>query len=198
MTPDSRPCSWVTRGGLAGLVVGDDELAVGVELEAVDDAAQRGAAHFGRQAELEADRVHGRRVFEAEVLADELLGVVEEGLRLLVVEAEPGEVGIGAHLGERPIERGQRGFERATPRRLFEQQLERAVDERALRGPGRGRLGQAVDRAEPERERARLERLDLARRQAVGHREGHEAMVTVGWDIPGDPTRARSTTVDRA
>ena len=136
----------------AGLVVGDDELAVRVEIEAVDHAAQRRAADLGRQPELETDRVHRRRVFEAEVLAHQVLGFVEEGPHLLVVEAQPGEVGIGAHLGERPIERGHRSLERATPRRLLEQELERPVDERAFGGRRRGRLGQAIDRAEAERQ----------------------------------------------
>ena len=52
-------------GRAAGLVVGDDELAVLVELEPVDDAAETEAADLDGELQLETDRVDGRRVFES-------------------------------------------------------------------------------------------------------------------------------------
>ena len=68
----------VLAGHLAGLVVGDDQAAVGVELEPVDDAAEAEVADRGLELELDADGRDGGRVLELEVAADELLGVVEE------------------------------------------------------------------------------------------------------------------------
>ena len=65
-------------GRLAGLVVGDHELAVGVELEAVDDAPQRDPADRGLQPQLEADRVDTGGVLQLEVAAQQGLGLGEE------------------------------------------------------------------------------------------------------------------------
>src|SRR5581483_7944243 len=57
------------RRRLAGLVVGDHEPAVAVELEPVDDAAHPGGADLRVEHELDPDRRHRRRVLQAEVLA---------------------------------------------------------------------------------------------------------------------------------
>ena len=86
-------------------------------------------------AQLEPDRVHQGGIFEAEVLTDQRFGVVDEGSLLLVVEAEPGEVGIAGHLGDGAIECGERRLEGAAGRGLLEEELERAVHQGALRRP---------------------------------------------------------------
>src|SRR3546814_18538099 len=66
-------------GGPARLVVGDHQLAISVELEAVDDAAQADTADLGLELQLDADRRDGGGVLEVEVLADQPLGVGKEG-----------------------------------------------------------------------------------------------------------------------
>ena len=68
--------------------------------------------------------MHRSRILEAEVLTDQGLGVVDERLLLLVVEAEPGEVGIAGHLGDGAIECGERRLEGATGGGLLEEELE--------------------------------------------------------------------------
>src|SRR5438067_2752165 len=62
---------------LTRLVVDHDELAVGVELEAVDDAPHAYAAHLGVEHDLDTDRLDRRGIFECEVLTDETLGIVD-------------------------------------------------------------------------------------------------------------------------
>ena len=79
--------------------------------------------------------MHRSRILEAEVLTDQGLGVVDERLLLLVVEAEPSEVRIAGHLGDGAIEGGERRFEGATGGGLLEEELERAVHQGALRRP---------------------------------------------------------------
>ena len=80
-----------------------------------------------------------------------------------------------------------------------EQQLERPVDQGALGGAGLGRLGQLVDGGEPERQRARGERLDPGGRQARGDRIRHGPDGTRGvresWRPSGSRvgSRARSS-----
>ena len=164
----------------AGLVVGDHELAVLVELEAVDDAAQPGAAEVGFELQLQADRADGARVLQLEVLADQRLGVGVELRPFLVGEHEVGEVGVRGELDAGAREIGQRGVERALVGRAVEEQLERPVHERALGGPRRGRFGEALEVREPERERALLERRAGARRQRPGGCEAHRSEGTSG------------------
>jgi hypothetical protein len=72
------PCSAAPspRRAQAGLVVGDDELAVGVELEAVDDPADdHTVVGLGAHAQLDTEHRDAARVFELEVAAEEHLGV---------------------------------------------------------------------------------------------------------------------------
>ena len=59
MHAGQAPLLVVARRGAAGLVVGDDEPAVGVELEPVDDAAQAEVADLCLEAELETDLADG-------------------------------------------------------------------------------------------------------------------------------------------
>ena len=75
-----------STGARAGLVVGDDQLAVVVELEPVDDAAQPDAVDLGLELQLEPDGPDRRRVLELEVVRDQLGGVGEERGLVVVVE----------------------------------------------------------------------------------------------------------------
>ena len=106
---------------------------------------------------------HGARVLELEVAPHERLGLGVEALPLGLGEVEVGEVGVGRELDAGVGEVGEAGVDRALVGRAIEQQLQRAVHQRALRGPRRGRLGQALEVGEPERERALLERRARAR-----------------------------------
>ena len=105
-------CSQPSLGRGAGLVVGDHELAVGVELEAVDDAAD-GHAAAGDRADPQLDAEHGdvARVFHLEVALDEHFGVGVERRPLLVGELEVGELGMGGDLGLGAREVGERGLD---------------------------------------------------------------------------------------
>ena len=164
-TPARRLISYRSLGTDAGLVVGDDELAVGVELEPVDDAAQLHAADGGGEPELEPDRHDRGGVLELEVLADEHLGLGVELLPLVERELELGEVGVGREVGAGAVEVGEGVRERAGRRVAEHQVLERPVHERALARRRRRRLREAVQVGEPERERAVLERRERRRRQ---------------------------------
>ena len=90
--------------GLAtGLVVGDHELTVGVELEPVDDPADDHAVGgLGGDAQLDTEHGDVARVFHLEVAAEEHLGVGVERRPLLVGELELGELGVGGELLGRP------------------------------------------------------------------------------------------------
>ena len=114
----------VRRGGPAGLVVGDDELAV-AQFEAVDDAAQVQPVDLRAEGELEADRLDGLRVFHAQVVVDERPALGEQLLGRVVGEAQPGEVGELAVLGDGLLDRRRRtrpasaraaGWEKASSR----------------------------------------------------------------------------------
>ena len=61
----------VDGGGPAGLVVGDDELAVVVELEPVDDAPQCEVADRGLEPQLQPDGADRARVLHREVALDQ-------------------------------------------------------------------------------------------------------------------------------
>ena len=145
----------------ARFVIGDDQLALGAELEAVDDAPQAQVADLGLELELEADGVDGGRVLELEVVAQETLGVGGEVGLLLGGELEPGVLGVGAELGPGLVEAGESGDQRALAGLAAEQELEGAVHERALGGRRRRGLGQVVDGREAEGEGAVLERRHL-------------------------------------
>ena len=103
------------RRAPAGLVVGDDELAVVVELEAVDDAAE--ARRVPISASSLSSRPMGvivRRVLELEVAAHEHARRRRGTAQLLVGELEVGEVGVGRELVDAWPERGRaRRVERA-------------------------------------------------------------------------------------
>src|SRR5207245_206931 len=81
-------------------------------------------------------------------------------------------------------------LERTLSRRLAEQQLEGAVHERALGGPGRRRFGQTIDRGELEREPAVLERRHLRWRERAGERKSHQRRRYSGG-VTGKRTRSR-------
>src|SRR5205809_7097224 len=83
---------------------------------------------------------------------------------LLVGQLEAGEIRIVGHLDPGGLEVDQRGGDSAVGLGTAHQQLEGAVDERALGGRRAGRLRESVDVRELERERARLERRNGARR----------------------------------
>ncbi len=164
----------------AGLVVGDHELAVLVELEPVDDAAQARAAEVGFELQLEADGADRAGILELEVLADQRFGVGVEVCPFLLGEHEVGEVGVGGELDACRGEVGERGVDRAFVGRAVEEELEGPVHERALGGPRCGGLREALEVRETERERALLERRAGARRQRPGGREAHGSEGTSG------------------
>lgn len=96
-------------GDPTGLVVGDHEPAVLVELESVDDAPEPKSVEVDLDLELDADRVHRGGVLQAEVAPHELLGVVEEGGLGLGVEVEAGELGVDADGLDGLVEAGEGG-----------------------------------------------------------------------------------------
>ncbi len=189
----------VDRRGAAGLVVGDDQLAVVVELEPVDDAPQRELADRGLEPQLQPDGAHRTRVLHREVPIDQHGCVSEEGLLRRLVERR------AARTRDRHATRRRRGRGRR-PRPLAcgraapaEQQLQCPVDKGALGGRRVGRLRQLVDGGEPERQGARGERLHPGGRQARGDRIRHGPDATRGvreswrpWDVgssSGDSAR---------
>ena len=159
-----------------GLVVGDDDPAVVVELEPVDDAAQREGADLDGEEQLGADDPHRVGILELEVVADQLTGVGHNSssvsaaeLQLLVLRV------VAASRRRLSVQACQSAtVEAAVPGRLLpHQQLEGPVHERPLGGVGRGGLGQLVDGREPERQAAVLERGDLRGGQRGRQRQTH-------------------------
>ena len=199
----------VDAGGPAGLVVGDDELAVLVLLQAVDDAQHQQAAHLRLQAELQAHGGDGLRVLQGEVRVHEGVGVGDEDRQLIRRQLEHGELPLGrvlvlSELHRRLLDAGVGRGGGALVRREAEEDLQGAVDERALDRVGAGRLRQLLDAGEAERQGAVRERLDPGRREAGRHRVGHGGDGTPGvlqrWGtgatgpLPGGHARARSLT----
>ena len=172
----------------AGLVVGDHELAVGVELEAVDDPADDDAVGgLGGHAQLDAEHRDRARVLDLEVAPEQHLGVGVERRPLVLGELELGELGVGRELAGSPGEVGERGVDRALGRRPPHEVLECEVHERALARRRRGRLREPLDVREAEGEWAARERAHRARRQRSRHREcrgkrvdGHETTIQPG------------------
>ena len=105
------------------------------------------------------------------------------------IELELREVGIVGELDAGAIEILERGRERAVLRLVQHEQLERAVDQRALARGGRWRLGEPVDVAELEREGAVLERGERARRQSLRQTYSHAPEGSQG---EGQPPRTRT------
>jgi hypothetical protein len=168
------------RRGRPRLVVGHHQLAVGVELEPVDDASQADAVDLGLDPQLEPDGPHGRGVLEAEVVADQIGRLGVEPGRGLVVEPEGDELGVVAEGVRCVVEAGERGLGRALGGNQAVEGLERGVNKGAAGGGDRGRLGQPVDGGEPEREGTVGERRHLGRAERARHREGHGCESTRG------------------
>ena len=80
----------------------------------------------------------------------------------------------------RVVEAGECGLGRAVGGGQAVEGLERSVDEGAAGGGDRGRLGQAVDGGEPEREGTVCERRHLGGTERARHREGHGCERTPG------------------
>ena len=150
----------VHRRCAARLVVGDDQLAIGVELQAVDDAVQRQRVDLCREAQFEPDLANGGGILHAEVVADQLVTLALELDDLVGAEPEKRELRIAAVLGQRRLERGVEPCRGAVAGGQHEEQLERAVHQRSACHVDAGRLGQFLDARESERHRARRERLD--------------------------------------
>ena len=161
----------VARRGAAGLVVGDDQLTVGVELEPVDDAAQRQFADLGLQPQLEPDLADRAWGLPSEVLARSASRRRAERLapsasRRASVKSGSVRYSAAACIERRPSRVGGA--------------IGGGAARTATPGPGArapfvvceaGWLGQLLDAGEPELHRARRERLDPAGRQAGRHRE---------------------------
>ena len=120
---------------------------------------------FARDAQLDAQHRHLARVFHFEVAPDEDVCVGVERRPFLVGEVEVGELGVRGDVGRGPVEILERDLERPLGGRAPHQVLEGEVDERALAGRRGRRLGEPLDVAEPERERAARERAHRARRE---------------------------------
>ncbi len=120
--------------GATGLVVGDDQLAVVVELEPVDDAAQREVADRRLEPQLEPDRPHAARIFERHVVGGELAALGEEPLGGFASSSSSVKSGWTRVLGDRSVDAAVERVRRALGGREQEQQLERAVHQRALGG----------------------------------------------------------------
>ena len=95
----------VDRRDPAGLVVDDLELAVGGDVEPVDDAPQPEAGHVGLEGELDAHGVDGVGVLEPEVAVDERGGVGHEGVALGLGQLQVGQVGLVLERLPRQVER---------------------------------------------------------------------------------------------
>lgn len=173
------------RRGAAGLVVGDDQLAIGIELQPVDDAAQPQVADAGLEHQFDADGMDLARILELEVSPHQGAGLVEEGGLGFGIEAETDELGVVAELGRGLLEAALGGAKRPLGGRPLEQVLKGQVHQRPARGGRRRWLGQLVDGGEPERQRTVLERRHLRRREGGGRFDDHWATVRRGSDSFG-------------
>ena len=149
--------------GPTGLVVGDHEATVRVELEPVDDADELEPLDLGLEAQLDADGRDHRGVFEQELVANQLLGLGDELGRLVIGQPELDELGVGLQLDGSIGEAAQGGFDGAGGGGQGEQPLEGRVHQRALDRRGRRWLGEVVDGREAKRQGAVGEGGDLRR-----------------------------------
>ena len=106
-----------------------------------DDAPDASATDLGVEHQLDADRADGCGIFETEVVANQVLGIVEERSLVVGPEVQVDVLGIGAQRAERRVEAREGGGHRALGRLEQEQPLQCRVYERALGGPRRRRLG---------------------------------------------------------
>jgi hypothetical protein len=156
-----------------GLVIDDSHVTGGRDVEPVDDAAQpQSAGEDDLDVLLPLRDEHPARVLEAEVALQELLGTGQPGrqVRLVREHLADGWLGREQRLPLRP-EQVPRGVRSALLRRQLEQALQHRVHDRAARGRRGGRLGQPVDRAEPEQQRAGHEVTSARRREGSHHRK---------------------------
>ena len=115
---------------------------------------------------------------------------------------------MGGDLGLGPGEIGERGLDRALGRRPPHEVLQGEVDEGALARRRRRRLGEPLDVAEPERQRAARERAHRARRKRDRHRvrelarrvdrvlRRHAPTIPPGCATNGGPSRFRVMTAE--
>ncbi len=172
-------------GRAAGLVVGDDEFAVGVELQPVDDAADGDpVGRLGGDSQLEPYDAHCGRVLHLEVLAQQHLGVGVELRPLLLRELELGELGVRHELVGGAGQVAECDLDGAFGGGPPQQVLECEVDEGALARGRRGRFGEAFEIGEPEREGTAREGPHRAggqvRRRRQRHLESHASTIPPG------------------
>ena len=170
----------------SGLVVGHDELAVGVELEPVDDPADGGGAELG-------DSMSSRPIgaIRCGVLELKYRSTMTEAsaknARLVVgVDLERGELGEVRTSSNATSRSSWARVGRAGIRGFEEEQFERPVDGGALDGRERRGFREAIDGGEPEGQRAVLEGRHLRRRQRGGERQRHGPTLCIASDSHGD------------
>ena len=151
------------------LVVGHDELTVGIEFESIDDPAQLEQPHVCGHADFETDVADRGRVLHVEVALDQHVAIGAELRRRRLVEVEPDVVGMCRVLVEGFGERRGQRLRRAFGGRSYEEQFERPVHDRTAGGGDTGRLGESLHRREAELHRARGERRDPRGRQRRGN-----------------------------
>ena len=117
--------------------------------------------------------MHGGRVLEQEVVAQQRLGLAIEGGLFVGREPEARVLRVLAEFLLRPLKTAQGGGDGALAGVLAEKELEGSVHQRALGGVRRRGLGQPVDVGELEGERAVLERRHLGGGQRRGQRKSH-------------------------
>ncbi len=106
----------------AGLVVDDHQLAVLVDVEPVDDAAQHHVADLCLEPQLHTHGADCVGVLDAEVVLEEHLGVGSELPGLVDVEGQSDELGVVLDVFPGQFERFEAGLDRSLPRQVVPEQ----------------------------------------------------------------------------
>jgi hypothetical protein len=179
----------------AGLVVDHADRAVRCDVQAVDDPAQlRSVLELRPDEDLTLVRLEPVRVLEREVGVQQVACAGEPRLPLLLGVEQVQVPGLlGVERLPRVRQHPDRGVSRPVARGQVEQVLEDRVHERPAGSSSAGRLGEPVDDAQTEQQRAAQEVVGTRRRQAgrrapggVGRDLGHDLAGQVGADIPDD------------
>ena len=198
-TPARRLRSYCVAGRGAGLVVGDDQLAVGVELEPVDDAAQAARRRPRPRASARGrwrDRAWGPRAGSSCATSSRGLGV-EARPRRRRSRSSPAYSGSSRSSTAASSRQASAASSVRSAGGSTKSRSRAACTRVPLVAAGDGRLGQAVDGREPEGQRAVGERRHLRRAERSGHRERHATEGTPRGVTPtADPRRGLVTSAE--